>query len=99
MRIRETKKHVDPVDPEHWFQLKKQVKSHLKKTLDIIGWGEVEGRLTLLVVEGGVGAVGQQQRAQLGPPLLGRLVQRGEPPLVCKREGGALEQNARYRVR
>jgi hypothetical protein len=71
-------------------------KTHLEETLDIISRGEVQGRLTLLVVEGGVRPVGQEQRAQLGTPLLGRLVQRGEPPLVYKREEGALEQNAQY---
>ena len=44
--------------------------------------GEIERRLALLVLHGGVGAVGQQQSAQLGPSLLRRLVQRGEGPLV-----------------
>jgi hypothetical protein len=65
-------------------------KTHLEETLDIISRGEVQWRLTLLVVEGGVGPMGQQQRAQLGTPLLGRLVQRGEPPLVYTGEKGSL---------
>ena len=57
-------------------------KTNLQETLDIIGRGQVEGCLTLLVLEGGVGSVGQQQGAQLGSTLLGRLVQRGETPLI-----------------
>lgn len=44
--------------------------------------GQVQRRLPLLVLHGGVGSMGQQQRAQLGPPLLRRLVQRRERPLI-----------------
>ena len=44
--------------------------------------GEIERRLALLVLHGGVGAVGQEQGTQLGAALLRRLVQRGEGPLV-----------------
>lgn len=43
---------------------------------------QVERRLTLLVLHGGVGSVGQQQGAQLGPPLLRRFVERRERPLI-----------------
>lgn len=44
--------------------------------------GQVQGRLALLVLHGGIGSVGQQQRTQLGPPLLRRLVERRERPLI-----------------
>lgn len=44
--------------------------------------GQVERRLTLLVLHGGICSVGQQQSAQLGPPLLRRLVERRERPLI-----------------
>lgn len=44
--------------------------------------GQVERRLPLLVLHGGIGSVGQQQSAQLGPPLLRRLVERRERPLI-----------------
>lgn len=45
--------------------------------------GQVQSRLALLVLHGGVGSVGQQQGTQLGPALLGRLVEGRERPLVC----------------
>lgn len=43
---------------------------------------QVQRRLALLVLHGGIGSVGQQQGAQLGPPLLRRLVERRERPLI-----------------
>lgn len=43
---------------------------------------QVQGRVSLLVGEGGVCAVCQQQGTQLRATLLGRLVQRRERPLV-----------------
>lgn len=44
--------------------------------------GQVQRRLAFLILHGGVGAMGEQQGTQLGPTLLGRLVQRCEGPLV-----------------
>lgn len=43
---------------------------------------QVQRRLTLLVLHGGIGSVGQQQGAQLGPPLLRRFMERRERPLI-----------------
>lgn len=44
--------------------------------------GEVERRLPLLVLHGGVGSVRQQQGTQLGASLLCSLVERSERPLI-----------------
>lgn len=44
--------------------------------------GQVQRRLALLVLHGGICSVGQQQSAQLRPALLRRLVERRERPLI-----------------
>ena len=54
----------------------------LEKAFHVVGAGEIQRGLALLVFQGRVGPVGQEQSAELGPALLGRLVQWGEAPLV-----------------
>lgn len=59
--------------PDTLKQLKGSKRSH---------GSQVERRLPLLVLHGGVCSVGQQQRAQLSPALLRRFVERRERPLI-----------------
>ena len=54
----------------------------LEKAFHVVGAGEIQRGLALLVFQGRVSSVGQEQSAELGPALLGRLVQWGEAPLV-----------------
>lgn len=51
---------------------------------------QVEWRLSLLVLHGGISAMGQQQSAELGPPLLGRFVERCERPFICGIDAGVV---------
>ena len=46
--------------------------------LDVLGGGQIERSLVLLVLHRGIGAVSEQQRTQLSPTLLSGFVQRRE---------------------
>ena len=62
---------------------------YLQETLDIVRGGQLQRVLPLLVLQRRVRTVGEQQSAQLGPPLLRGLVQGGEAPLVRRVHHGA----------
>ena len=62
---------------------------YLQQTLDIVRGCQLQRVLPLLVLQRRVSPVGEQQSAQLGPPLLRGLVQGGEAPLVRRVNHGA----------
>ena len=62
---------------------------YLQETLDIVRGGQLQRVLSLLILQRRVSPVGEQQSAQLGPPLLRGLVQGGEAPLVRRIHHGA----------
>lgn len=62
----------------------------LQQTTDVVGAGEIDGALTLLVLEEGICPVGQQQGAQLRSPLLRRLVEGREAPFVSGIDHGVV---------
>lgn len=59
--------------------------------------GQVQRRLPLLVLHSGIGSMGEQQRAELSPPFLGRFVQGSKCPLVgCIDTRVVLDQQSSY---
>lgn len=44
---------------------------------------QIQRRLSLLVLHSGISSVGQQESAQLSPPLLRRLMEGSKCPFVC----------------